>query len=192
MEAASQPSLASITPLPENTALRQQVEDLRRQAEALNTELNHSRSRSRASRSSYRTPRTRCRNRRNSSSSPSRNEAASRLCWYHRRFGAKSQKYTQPCAYHKQGNLRRGYQRRHVSVTQPQSASSSQMRLVNGISWSTHVPTSVCTPAGSFRDARNGSSTTSLRLTALPSTPTDGCLSASTWASTGNSRGDSS
>jgi hypothetical protein len=65
MEAAPQPSLASGTPLPENAALRQQVEDLRRQVAALNTELNRSRSRS-----SYGTPRTSSRNRRNGSSSP--------------------------------------------------------------------------------------------------------------------------
>jgi hypothetical protein len=63
-EAATQPSLASVTPLREITALRQQVEDLRRQVEALNTEISHSRSRSR-------TPRTSSRNSRKSSSSPS-------------------------------------------------------------------------------------------------------------------------
>jgi hypothetical protein len=98
MVAAPQPSLASVTPLPENSALRQQVEDLR-QVAALNTELNRNRSRS-----SYGTPRTSSRNRRNSSSSPSRNEAASSICWYHRRFGALAQKCTQPCAYRQQGN----------------------------------------------------------------------------------------
>jgi hypothetical protein len=57
MEAAPQPSLASVTPLPEKAALQQQVEDLRRQVAALNAELNRSRSRS-----SYGTPRTSSRN----------------------------------------------------------------------------------------------------------------------------------
>jgi hypothetical protein len=103
-EAATQPSLANVTPLPEITALRQQVEDLRRQVKALNTEVNHSRSRSRRSHSSYRTPRTSSRNRRNGSSSSSRNEAATILRWYHRRFGAQVQKCTQPFAYRQQGN----------------------------------------------------------------------------------------
>jgi hypothetical protein len=43
------------------------------------------------------------------------------------------------------------------------------------------VPISASTPAGSFRDAGNGLTTISEQLTALLSTPTDGCLSAPTW-----------
>jgi hypothetical protein len=70
MEGALQPSIASDTPLPENTALRQQLENLL-QVEALNIELDHSRSRS-----SSRTPRNSSRNRHKSTS---RNEAASSL-----------------------------------------------------------------------------------------------------------------
>jgi hypothetical protein len=36
--------------------------------------------------------------------SPSREETASNLCWYHRHFGDRAQKCTQPCAYRQQGN----------------------------------------------------------------------------------------
>jgi hypothetical protein len=48
-----------------------------------------------------------------------------------------------------------------------------------------------CTPAGSFHDARNVSTTTFVQLTALLTTPMDGCLSASTSVYAGISRGDS-
>jgi hypothetical protein len=47
-------------------------------------------------------------------------------------------------------------------------------------------------PAGSSHDVGNASNTTtSVRLAALPSTPTEGCLSASNWYYAENSRGDS-
>jgi hypothetical protein len=72
-----------------------------------------------------------------------------------------------------------------------QAASSLRIGPVNGSSWSTRVSTSACTPTGSFRDAKNGPTTNSV-LMALPSTPMDGCLSASTWVYVGISRGGSS
>jgi hypothetical protein len=81
--------------------------------------------------------------------------------------------------------------RRHMSALQRQAASSLWPDLLNGNSWSTRVLTYACTPAGSFRDARNAQTTTSMRPTALPSTPMDGSLVASTLVYAGISRGGS-
>jgi hypothetical protein len=77
------------------------------------------------------------------------------------------------------GNQRSRHHRRHKSTLR-QAAFSLRVYLVNASSWSTRVPTSASTPAGSSREAGNGSATTSVQLTALPSTPMDGCRSAST------------
>jgi hypothetical protein len=73
------------------------------------------------------------------------------------------------------------HHRRHVSAVRRQAASSFRIDLVNGCSWSTRFSTSAFVLAGSSRDTENGSNTTSVQLTALPSTPTYGCLSGSTW-----------
>jgi hypothetical protein len=54
--------------------------------------------------SSTRRPDPGPRNSRTNSRSPSRGDTAPTLCWYHRRFGARAQKCTPPCAYHQQGN----------------------------------------------------------------------------------------
>jgi hypothetical protein len=94
-------------------------------------------------------------------------------------------------AYHKQGNYRSRHHWRHMSALQRQAASSLQIDLVNGSSWSKWVLTYACPPAGCFCDARNAPTTTSVRLTAIPSTGMDGCLSASTWVYAGISRGGS-
>jgi hypothetical protein len=48
-----------------------------------------------------------------------------------------------------------------VSALQQQVASSLRINPVNGSSWSTQVPTSACTPAGLYGDAKNGPTTTS-------------------------------
>jgi hypothetical protein len=72
-----------------------------------------------------------------------------------------------------------------MSALQPQAASSSWTGLVNVNSWSTRIQTSPYTPAGSFRDAKNSTTTTCVRLTALPSPPTDDCHSASNWNDAG-------
>jgi hypothetical protein len=69
IEAAPQPTLASVASLPESNALLQRIEDLSRQVAALRAELTHLRSSTR--------------NRRSGRRSPSRDYATSTLCWYH-------------------------------------------------------------------------------------------------------------
>ena len=62
-----------------------------------------------------------------------------------------------------------------------QAAFTSWTGLVNGSFWETRYWISALTPTGSYCDSSNSSTMTSMRLTALPSPPTDGCHSASTW-----------
>jgi hypothetical protein len=95
IEAASQPKLASVAPLRVINALLQHIEDRSRQVAALSVELVHLRSNSRD-------PRSRIRNRRSGNRSPSRDDATPTPCWYHRRYGARAQKCTQPCSYRQQ------------------------------------------------------------------------------------------
>jgi hypothetical protein len=89
------------------------------------------------------------------------------------------------------GNQRNKYHRGHMSALQRQAASSLRIDLVNGSSWLTRVLTSPSIPAGSFRNAGNGSTKTSVQLAGIPSIPTDGNLSASTWVYAGITRGSS-
>jgi hypothetical protein len=103
--------------------------------------------------------------------------------------GRKSVLSSAPTA--SRGNQRRKHQRRHMSLLQQQAAFSSLAGLVHGSSWSTRIPTSAATLAGSTREVGSGSTTTSVQLTALLSIPTDGCLSASTWVYAGISHGGS-
>jgi hypothetical protein len=83
IKATSQPMLTSIMPLPERNALLQQIEIVSCQVAALRTELNHLCS-------SSRDPRPSKRNRHSGSRFPSRNDAISTLCWYHRRYGVRA------------------------------------------------------------------------------------------------------
>jgi hypothetical protein len=91
-EVAPQPALASVGPTSDSATLQQKIEDLNRQVAALTTE------RDRLS-SNYRNPRPTSRNRRPGSRSPTREETASSLCWYHRRFVDMAQQLLQPGAY---------------------------------------------------------------------------------------------
>jgi hypothetical protein len=89
-EVTSQQALMSVVPLSDSNTLLKRFDDLSRQVAALSAEWAHLRSSSR--------------NCCPSSRSSSRDDAATTLCWYHRRYGAKAQKCTQPCAYHQQGS----------------------------------------------------------------------------------------
>jgi hypothetical protein len=88
-EAAPQPAFASVVPLPDSAALIRHIKHLYRQVAAISA------GRVRPS----------SRNSRPDSRSPSRDDAASTLCWYHRRYRALAQKCTQPYAYRQQGKL---------------------------------------------------------------------------------------
>jgi hypothetical protein len=103
-EVAPQPALASVGPLPDSATLQQKIEDLNRQVAALTAERDGLRTTSRDPSSNSRNPRPTSKNRRPGSRSPTREEAAPSFCWYHRRFGDRAQKCTQPCAYRQQGN----------------------------------------------------------------------------------------
>ncbi|XP_023723926.1 protein FAM102A-like [Cryptotermes secundus] len=110
-----QPALASVGPSP-NAALREEIEDLSRQVAALRAEQNRPRNSSRDPSpnskehpSNPRDPyyRTRfshpvTRNHHTHNRSPSRDDPATTLCWYHRRFGARAQRCTSPCDCHQQ------------------------------------------------------------------------------------------
>jgi hypothetical protein len=98
IEAAPHPELASVAPLPNSNALILRIEDLSRQVAALSTELTHLRS-------NYRDPRPSSGNSRLGSRLPSRENYTPALCWYHRRYGARAQKCTQPCSYRQQETL---------------------------------------------------------------------------------------
>jgi hypothetical protein len=100
IKATPQPTIASITPLSVDNSLVQHIEDFSRQVAALSAELAHLRSSSRTHlRSNSMDPRSCTRNRRSGKRPPSRDDAKSTLCWYHRRYGARAQKCTQPCSY---------------------------------------------------------------------------------------------
>jgi hypothetical protein len=98
VEAAPQPTIASVEALPEGNTLLHRIEDLYSQVAALSAELEHLPSNSRD-------PRSRTRSRRSGSRPPSRDDATSTLCWYNRRNGARAQKCTQPCSYPQQERL---------------------------------------------------------------------------------------
>jgi hypothetical protein len=131
---------------------------------ALSAELAHLRAQSRD-------PCSCTRNRRSGSRPPSRDDAKSTLCWYHRHYRAQAQKCTQPCSFRHQEKQNSGRQQQHMSALQPQTVSSSRTSLVSANSCSIRVQTSPYTPAGSFRDAKYATTTTSAWLTALPSPP---------------------
>jgi hypothetical protein len=103
-QVATQPALASVSPFPDSATLQQEIEEFNRQVVSLTAERDRLRTTFRDPRSSSRYPRATSRNRRPGSRSPSREETASSLSWYHRRFGDRAQKCTQPCAYHQQEN----------------------------------------------------------------------------------------
>jgi hypothetical protein len=103
-EVAPQPALASVGPTPDNATLKQEIEDLNRQVAALIVERDRLRTTLRDPRPSSRNPRPTSRNRLPVSRSPTREESAFSLCWYHRRFGDRAQNCTQPCAYRQQRN----------------------------------------------------------------------------------------
>ncbi|PNF17578.1 hypothetical protein B7P43_G15176 [Cryptotermes secundus] len=116
-ETALRPALASVGPSP-NAALREEIEDLSRQVAALRAEQNRPRNSSRDPPPTSkdhppnpRDPRYRTRfshpvtrNHHTHNRSPSRDDPATTLCWYHRRFRARAQRCTSPCDYHQQGN----------------------------------------------------------------------------------------
>jgi hypothetical protein len=104
-EVAPQPALASVGPPTKNTTLLKEMDDLSRHVAALSAEQDRLCTSfrdpplsSRDPCSSTRYPDPDPRNRRPNSRSPSRGDTAPNLCWYHRRFGARAQKCTPPCA----------------------------------------------------------------------------------------------
>jgi hypothetical protein len=115
-EVAPQPALASVGPSPDSTVLLRGIEDLSHQMAVLSAEQDRLRTSSRDSHlrsrnprltsrdpcSSTRDPRPGSRNRRPVSRPPSRVDATATLCWYHRRFGARAQKFTPSCSYRQQ------------------------------------------------------------------------------------------
>jgi hypothetical protein len=103
-EVAPQPALASVGPTPDGTALLQGIEELSCQVAALSSEQDRLRTSFRYPCSKSMDPRPGSRNSRSSSRYPSRDDAASTLFWYHRRFRARAKKCTPPCAYRQQGN----------------------------------------------------------------------------------------
>jgi hypothetical protein len=174
IEAAPQSALASVVPLADSNTPTQQIEDLSRQVAALSTELTHLRS-------NYKNLRPKNRTQRLGNRSPSREDATSTLCRYHRRYGAQARKCTQPCSYSQQEKL-----------TQRTSAVAHVCTQINGRFFITDriskrrflIDTSQTSPyilASSFHGAENVSTTTSARLPAPPSLLMDGCPSNSTW-----------
>jgi hypothetical protein len=104
------PALARIDQSTDTTELLRRIEELSRRVETLSTERNRPRSRDRSSSSRDReySPRDHPSNpriRRPYNRSPSRHDAPTNFCWYHRRFGARAQKCTPPCAHQQQGKL---------------------------------------------------------------------------------------
>jgi hypothetical protein len=83
---------------PEGNTLLHRIEDLSRQVAAISAELAHLRAKSR-------NPRSCTRNRRSGGRPSSRDDATSTLCWYHRCYGARAPKCTQPCSYRQQEKL---------------------------------------------------------------------------------------
>jgi hypothetical protein len=80
------PTIATVAPSPNNLELLQRIEDLSRQVASLNAGRIRHRSGSRGRRPCSKLP------------------SEDTICWYHRRFGAKAQKCTQPCSVRQQGN----------------------------------------------------------------------------------------
>jgi hypothetical protein len=132
------------------------------QVAALSAELAHLRSNSRD-------PRSRTWNRRSGSRPPSRDDAKPTLCWYHRRYGAQEQKCTQPCSYRQQEKSTQ----RISAASHVCAKTTSRLFITDRLSkrqflFDTGSDLSVY-PAGSFRDTKYATATTSARLTALPS-----------------------
>jgi hypothetical protein len=106
-ETVPPPALASIGQPTDTTELLRHIEELSRRVETLSTERNRPRSRDRSPRDRDYSPRDRPSNpriRRPYNRSPSRHDAPTTFCWYHRRFGDRAQNFSQPCTYNQQGN----------------------------------------------------------------------------------------
>ncbi|PNF28672.1 hypothetical protein B7P43_G08233 [Cryptotermes secundus] len=108
-EVEVRPALASVVGPTDIGALRQEIADLSRQVAALSTGQDrlHARfknletkPRDRGSSPQGSRPEVRPRFR----ESPSRGDATSSICWYHRRFGALAHNCTPPCSYRQHGN----------------------------------------------------------------------------------------
>jgi hypothetical protein len=108
IETVPQPALASIGQ-PTNSELLRRIEELSRRAAALSAERDR-RSSSRDRLSSSSDPNS---SRRDRPSSPRNRRPYNRLpprhdtsttCWYHQRFGNRTQNCSQPCTYSQQGN----------------------------------------------------------------------------------------
>jgi hypothetical protein len=107
-EVGVQPALASVDQTPDNATLTQEVAELSCQVAALGAgqdrlhaifkELSHN---PRDRGPTRQVSRPAFENRRPSSRSP-RGDQAPTICWYHRRYGARALKCTQPCAYRQQ------------------------------------------------------------------------------------------
>jgi hypothetical protein len=107
-EAVYRPAIASSGKPTDNAELVKRIEVLPHRVEALSTERNRPSSRDRpcSPRVSHspRNSHSSSRNHRHYNKLPTRHDAATTTCWYHRRFGARAQNCTQPCAFHQQRN----------------------------------------------------------------------------------------
>jgi hypothetical protein len=154
------------------------IEKLSCRVEALSTERNRPSPRDRHS--SPRNSHLSTRKHRPYNKSPTRHDAATTCCWYHRRFGTRAQNCTKPCAFRQQRNPAHPTSMvAYVCTTATgrvfiTDRSSKQRFLID---------------TGSDHSAGSVLTTTSAQLTALPSLLTDGCPSASTWDYAGISRG---
>jgi hypothetical protein len=136
METLSPPTVASASAGPDCTALFQtvrelscQMADLSRQVASLTVQRNHSGPRGRQ----FRRPRSSSRHRSSSrgNSAPG-GDANNGWCYYHRRFRDQARRYTQPCSYTTQGNLRGRRQRRQTFALRTPAASSSLTKPASG------------------------------------------------------------
>ncbi|PNF31836.1 hypothetical protein B7P43_G08919 [Cryptotermes secundus] len=110
-EVEVRPALASVDGPTDIGALRQEMADFSRQVAALSTGQDrlHARFKNLDTTPRDRGPnpkgsRPAFNNHRPGSRSPSRGDATSSVCWYHRRFGALAQNCTPPCSYRQQEN----------------------------------------------------------------------------------------
>jgi hypothetical protein len=109
IETVSPSTVASISPGPDYAELVQTVRDLSGQVASLVAERSRPNYRERST--SFRDRRPRFNNRRRSNSrgssaggSLSRDDTNGTWCWYHRRFGDRAQRCSQPCIFSSQGN----------------------------------------------------------------------------------------
>jgi hypothetical protein len=101
-EAVSRPAPASTGQPTDNAELARCIEELSHRVEALSTERNRSSDRRPSSMDRHCSPRNSysgTENRRPYNKSPTRHDDVTTSCWYHRRFGARAQNCTQPCAF---------------------------------------------------------------------------------------------